>query len=185
MGVHRLSFTLAAIVEGYGDVDAVRVLVQRLAPEFIIARPVRQGRGKLVKREGLKHAVNIAAANITDAGAVLVLFDADDDCAKELGARLEQWLAQDFPHIFCRVVLAVREFEAWIVGGDPEYGVSDPDLTGNLEGRIKDRHGTYKKTVDQPGHISRSDLDRLHANSRSFRRLDAVINQFKEKAAIA
>lgn len=182
MGGNRLSFTLAAIVEGYGDVPAIRVLVQRVAPEWAIASPVRQGRGKLTQREGLKHAVNIAAANITGKGGVLVLFDADNDCATELSSELQSWLQEDFPHILCRIVLAVREFEAWIVGGDSEYGVNDPDNAGNLEHRIKTLRGGYKKTVDQPRHISRSDLARLESNSRSFQKFLKVINEFKAAA---
>jgi hypothetical protein len=178
-----LNSTLAPIVEGYGDVDAVRVLIQRLAPELIIARPVRQGRGKLVQRDGLQHAAHIAAANISGSGAVLVLFDADEDCAAKKAIELQAWLDQDFPHVLCRIVLAVREFEAWIVGGDTAYGVDDPDACGNLEGRIKDLHGKYKKTADQPRHISRSDLERLHANSRSFRKVVKVIGEFQGRAA--
>jgi hypothetical protein len=174
-----LSFTVAPIVEGYGDVDAIRVLIQRLAPELTVGRPVRQGKGKLVNRDGLKHAVHIAAANITERGAVLLVFDADDDCAKTLGPELSAWLSADFPHIVCRVVLAVREFEAWIVGGDAAYGVDEPDRTENLEGRIRDLHGAYKKTVDQPRHISRADFPRLRRLSRSFRRLDRVMEEFK------
>lgn len=175
-----MSFILAPIVEGYGDVPAVRVLTQRIAPEWTIASPVRQARGKLVQREGLKHAVNIAAANIVGAGAVLVLFDADDDCAKTKAPELDHWLREDFPHILCRVVMVVREFEAWIVGGDPVYDVDDPDNTGNLENRIRTIHGGYKKTVDQPRHISRSDLKRLEANSRSFRKFLKVMSEFRK-----
>ena len=61
-----MSFMVAPVVEGYGDVDSVRVLLQRVAPELVVARPVRHGRGRLVQRDGLGHAVRIAAANITD-----------------------------------------------------------------------------------------------------------------------
>lgn len=174
-----MSFVLAPIVEGYGDVDAVRVLVSLVAPELRVARPVRQGRGKLTHREGLRHAVNIAAANITGPGAILVLFDADHDCAAKLAPTLTAWLADDFPHLTCRVVLAVRGFESWIVGGDAAYGVNDPDHTGDPKRRIETAHGTYKKTVDQPRYIARADFDRLRANSRSFRKFDKVIEEFR------
>jgi hypothetical protein len=173
-----LSFVIAPIVEGYGDVSAVRVLLNLIGPQFIVANPVRQGRGKLVQRAGLQHAVNIAAANLDGNGAVLVLFDADDDCAATMAKELQDWLDADFAHILCRVVLVVREFEAWIVGGDPRYGIDDPDTTGNLDGRIKQLYGKYKKTVDQARHISRSDIERLRSNSRSFRKLCKVVDEF-------
>ncbi len=178
-----MNFTIAPVVEGYGDVPAIRVLLSRMAPQLAIANPVRQGRGKLVQREGLTHAVSIAAANLKRAnGAILVLFDADDDCAATKGRELQKWLAEDFGHILCRVALVVREFEAWIVGGDPQYGVESPDTTGNLEARIKEAHGKYKKTVDQPRHISHVDLDRLRSNSRSFRHFDKVVSEIVEAA---
>lgn len=177
-----MSFTVAPVVEGYGDVDAVRVLLQHLAPELTVGRPVRQGRGLLVKRDGLKYAVNIAAANIKGAGAVLVLFDADRDCAAQLATELAGWLAADFPHLTCRVVLAVRGFESWIVGGDAVFAVDDPDHTGDPKRAIEQHYGRYKKTVDQPKYIARSDFDRLQANSRSFRRMKKVVDEFQEMA---
>jgi hypothetical protein len=136
-----------------------------------------------MRRDGLCHAVNIASANITGHGAVIVLFDADDDCAKVKGPELQKWLHEDFPHVVCRVVLAVREFEAWIVGGDAKYGISDPDNARSLEDRIREEHGSYKKTVDQPRHISRSDLERLKENSRSFRKFLKTVEEIQALAA--
>lgn len=174
-----MSFTVAPIVEGYGDVPAVRVLLANLAPELLVATPVRQPRNKLVTQPGLRHAVNIAAANIRGRGAVLIVFDSDEDCAAELARKLSSWLVQDFAHLTCRVAIAVREFEAWIVGGDPAYGVDDPDAAGNMEGRIKQAHGVYRKTVDQPRHIAKADIERLCRNSRSFRRFFKVVAEFR------
>jgi hypothetical protein len=170
-----LSYTIAPIVEGYGDVPAIRVLLNRMAPHLAVSNPVRQARGKLVQRDGLRHAVSIAAANVTEQGAILLLLDADEDCAATKAGELQGWLTADFHHILCRVVFVVREFEAWIVGGDPQYGVENPDAAGNLEGRIKEVYGRYKKTVDQPRHPARDDLQRVRANARSFQKFDKVV----------
>jgi hypothetical protein len=178
-----VSYVIAPIVEGYGDVDAVPVLLRRMAPELHIARPVRQGRGKLISKDGLRHAAAIAASNIREAGAILVLFDADRDCAAELAAQASGWLAEDFGHLMSRIALAVRGFEAWIVGGDVFYGEDDPDNAGDVKGRIEARYGTYKKTVDQPRYIAAANFDRLQNHSRSFRHLRKVVEEFSANAA--
>ena len=44
-----MNFTVAPVVEGYGDVDAVRVLINYMAPELLVSQPVRHGRGLLVQ----------------------------------------------------------------------------------------------------------------------------------------
>lgn len=77
-------------------------------------------------------------------------------------------------------MLPVREFEAWIVGGDSAYGVTDPDNAGDLKGRIQTRYGVYRETVDQPRLIALSDLDLLAKCSRSFRRLRKVVDEFEQ-----
>ena len=177
MGGDCLNYIVAPMVEGYGDVPAVRVLLNRMAHQLAVANPVRHGRGQLAQREGLRRAAAIAVANIAERGAILLLIDADDDCAATKALELANWLKADFGHVFSRVVFVVKEFEAWIVGGDAIYGVDDPDRAGNLEGRIREVHGKYKKSVDQPKYIFRADLDRLRTVSRSFRRFDKVVRE--------
>ncbi len=131
-----MSFVVAPIVEGHGDVQALPVLLRMIDPTLQIARPVRFPRSKLIKQEHLVRAAAIAAANIIDPGAIFLLIDADEDCAAQLGPELERYLSERFPKRLCRVVLAVREFEAWIVGGNPVYGINDADEAGALKERI-------------------------------------------------
>lgn len=177
-----MSFEVAPIVEGHGDVAALPVLLRRINPSIIVKRPVRFPRNKLVIREHLIRAAEIAAANLTGRGGLLLLLDADEDCAAELGPRLEAQLTEALPQHVCRVVLAVREFEAWIVGGDPAFDVSDPDQCGDLKGRIHHHLGVYSETVDQPRLIAGSNLDRLLQCSRSFQRLHKVVDEFASRS---
>jgi hypothetical protein len=178
-----LSFTLAPIVEGHGDVAAVRVLIQRMSPALIVARPVRFPRNRLLQDETLLKAARIAASNIRSVGAVLLLIDSDADCAKQVGPELRQRLERILPNHVCRTAVAVREFESWIVGGHPVYAVADPDNAGAPKQRIAAMRGVYKESVDQPKLIANADLDRLERCSRSFRHFRKVIDELAGLAA--
>lgn len=173
-----MNFTIAPIVEGHGDVDAVPLLIRRISPSLIVKRPVRFPRNRLIENKHLERAARIAASNIADRGAVLLVMDADEDCAAKLGPDLERRLECILPRRLCRVVLVVREFEAWIVGGHAAFGIADPDQAGDLKGRIRSQFGVYKETVDQPRLIAEADLELLMERSRSFRRLKKVLDEF-------
>lgn len=83
------------IVEGHGDAEAVPILLRRIgAAEGVnvtVKRPVRHPRGKLVKQDDLQRAVQLAALKGGSNGVILVVLDADDDCAAQLGPRLLAW----------------------------------------------------------------------------------------------
>ena len=49
-----------------------------------IARPIRQPRHRLVQEDGVSQAVRLALLQ-PDCGAVLILFDGDDDCPRRPG----------------------------------------------------------------------------------------------------
>jgi len=174
-----MSFVIAPIVEGHGDVSALPVLLRRLAPSLHVKRPVRFPRAQLLQHVHLERAVRIASSNIMDHGGVLLVLDADQDCAARLGPDLEAQLRSLLPQRPSRVVVAVREFESWIVAGGPEYGVSDADAAGSPKRRIRDQHGVYSEAADQARLIAVADLDLLERNSRSFRRLRRVIDEFE------
>jgi hypothetical protein len=150
-----------------------------------VAKPVRFPRSRLLKRDELHRAATIANANIRAGGGILLVLDADEDCAAELCRSLQGQLESAFPRRTCRVVLPVREFEAWLVGGLPEFGESDPDRAGKLKDRIRERRGVYSETVDQPRLSREIDVQRLRETSRSFRRLCRVVGDFVEQAGIA
>lgn len=175
-----MSVVVAPIVEGYGDVAAVPVLLRRMEPTLDVKRPVRFPKSRLQMPEHLHRAALIAASNIIGTGAVLLIMDADEECAATVGPSLQTQLEATLPNCLCRVVLPVREFEAWIVGGDDIYGVHDPDSAGNLKGRLRQNHGVYSETVDQPSLIARADLEILANRSRSFRRLQSVVREIAQ-----
>jgi hypothetical protein len=177
------------IVEGQGDEAAAPVLLRRLAAEarawgVQIARPHRRRRTQLVQRDPLQTAVRVARLT-TGCGAVLILFDADDDCPKELAPTLEGWAREVAGEIPCAIVMANREYEAWLLAGvETLRGVAgirgdagphpDPeaprDAKGELERRM--RPGlTYLPTADQARLTARFDLQSAYRSCRSFRKL--------------
>lgn len=110
---------LQAIVEGQGEEAALPVLLRRLADaaqawEMRVARPHRRRRMQLVQKDSLQTAVKVARLTPGCAG-ILILLDADDDCPKDLAPRLAHWAAEAAAAIPCAVVMAHREYEAWML----------------------------------------------------------------------
>jgi hypothetical protein len=101
------------IVEGQGDEAAVPLLLRRFQNEaqawgLDVGKPHRRPRTKLVKKDSLQTAVRVAALR-GDCVGILVIFDADDDCPKELAPKLEEWAREAAGGKACAVVMANRE----------------------------------------------------------------------------
>jgi hypothetical protein len=191
------------IVEGQGDEAAVPVLLRRLRDEarawgLDVGRPHRRRRTQLVKKDSLQMAVRVAALR-EDCAGILILFDADDDCPKELAPTIEEWARDAAGGKPCAVVLANREYEAWFLSSiealrgksailheamshpDPE---GPRDAKGELEQRM--RHGaSYSPTVDQAALTAHLDLESAHRRCRSFRRLVSAFGALAASAGVA
>lgn len=186
--------TLVPIVEGDGEVQALPVLLRRLAlwrpalESMIVAMPIRVRRDRFVNRDdefrrflGLARFKALAAGG----GAVLVVLDADDDCPAKLGSELTTKAMKVFPDLRIQVVLANREYEAWFIasatslqgvrgfGARADDGGTDAEVPRNAKGWIAERilAGGYSPVKDQAAFSGKMDLDLAHANSRSFRKL--------------
>jgi hypothetical protein len=85
---------IVCIVEGHGEVSAVPVLVRRIAervaPDVVpdVPRPIRVARHKLLRERELERTIELAARQCGPDDTILVLFDADDDCPRELAPRV-------------------------------------------------------------------------------------------------
>ncbi len=75
---------IVAIVEGHGEIDAVPILLGRIAEavapaaDVAILPPIRVDRYGVVKQGELERAVELAARMTGTDGSNLVLLDADD-----------------------------------------------------------------------------------------------------------
>ena len=149
-----------------------------------VGRPVRRTRHQLVHEPELTRSVGIALEQ-PDCGAILILFDGDDDCPAELGPRLQRVASQAARGTPCEVVIAHREYEAWFLAGfdslrghkmirDHAETPRDPERPRDAKGRFERmmRRGTsYVEQADQPKFTARFDLSAARRRSRSFRKL--------------
>lgn len=182
---------VASIVEGDGEVAALPILLRRLsqwrgAAEYVnVLPPIRVYKDRFLNRpEEFSRHLKLAAAKCGDAGWVLILFDADDDCPAQKGSAVLAQAQAIIPHRRVAVVLANREYEAWFIAAaeslngcrDFKYRDTDasidPEKPRNAKGWMRERMlAGYGETTDQPAFTARFDLELAHQRSRSFRKL--------------
>ena len=178
--------SIVPIVEGHGEVESVPLLIRRVLQEelqrydVLAAKAINaMGKGNLMRR--IKDYVAYAAGG----DAILVVFDADEDCALKLvGEIRDSCLSMSVP-IPVAVVCAVREYEAWILASietvfPGQAAMSpEPETLANPKSTLKGRalNGRYRETEHQVRLTSRIDIDIASANSRSFRRFCHAIEE--------
>ena len=170
---------IGCIVEGHGDVEAVPILIRRIAeslyPELVVVipRPIRIHRNKVVKEDRLEREVQLVARRIGGQGAIFIILDSDNDCPAELGPELLDRALQVQGNLPIAVVFAKHEFEAWFLAaaeslrgqsslGDDIHPPNDPEairgakewLTHRMEGSR-----TYSETHDQSALTALFDLE--------------------------
>ncbi len=188
---------VAPIVEGHGEYECVRILLERLwyesfGAEYLdILKPIRQPRSRLVQEEGLRKAVTLALEKLNndpssaDARLVLVLIDADEDCLRELGPRLLQWAAAVDTRADVACVLANVEYETWFaasaeslrsyldLSGDPAIS-DDPEGQKHGKAWVRQRFQgarSYSETLDRLAMTRAMDLALCRRRSPSFDKL--------------
>jgi hypothetical protein len=180
--------TIASVVEGYGEVRALPVLLRRITQaanvwDAKIPEPHRVSRGTLVAPGGVENAVRkVAALHMSGPGGILVLIDSDDDCPASMGPDLLSRARGVRGDKEIAVVLAHREFEAWFLAAATSLsgcrGLVDPlEPPPNPEGirgakawlSARKADGTpYKETADQAALASAFDLDQARKAANSF-----------------
>lgn len=177
---------IAAIVEGYGDRDAVPHLINLIGNYYgqsIIAHnPIRVGEWPKLRRVGeLERALELANSRQCD--AILILLDLDDDCAaleaQTAYGRIEAW--KNNRNINVSVVFLVREYESLFLSCANVFSDDKAAIKSAIEGaeNVRDAKGAirtligrrYKETQDQVELTKKLDVEKVIVNSRSFRKL--------------
>ena len=177
--MHRI----ATIVEGHGEVEAVPILLRRIAERVApgialeVPRPIRVKRHQIVKPEEMQRAVALAVGRAGPRGSVMVLLDADDDCPAELASGLLRFAERSRPDCSIRVVLAKAEYESWFLAaaaslaghrGIDEAASPPPDSEAIrdakswLSARMPPGR-RYRETLHQAALTARFDLDSARA----------------------
>lgn len=189
--------TIACIVEGFGEREAMPVLLRKLAIrqeiyDLTIPEPIRVQRDRFLNREAeFQRMVVLAGSKAGRDGLVLIVLDADDDCPVELAQDIRakaNALLQGTP---CHVAIANREFEAWLLAAagslSGKRGLqknleapADPDNIRNAKGWLserKDGSDKYSPVLDQAALTHAADVG-LMLRSRSFRHFEQCVRSF-------
>jgi hypothetical protein len=191
--------TIVCIVEGQGEVEALRILIEKKLIDWkrqqvtIASLKNVHGRHNLTKDGGLELFLERARREVCN--GVLVLLDADKDCAarlaRELAARARR-LRLPFP---VAVVCAKCEFEAWFLASlETIAGHVGIPAGIRFQGDVENKRGAkewlsdqmpegriYKETQDQASMTHWLDPELVRAQSRSFRRLEHAILELLEE----
>ncbi len=201
-----MTVQIGCIVEGHSEVEAVPILIRRIAaslyPELLIdtLRPIRIPKNKVVKEGELERGVELAARNITSQGGIFIILDSDDDCPAQLGPELLCRALQVRSDLPIAVVLAKHEFESWFLAAaeslQGQRGLKsdlqspdNPEAIRAAKGWLKQRMEsgeTYRETLDQPALTARFDLDRArHADSfdKCYRGIVYLLDELRKTFA--
>ena len=181
------------IVEGHGEVEAAPVLLRRLLAEAAcqhvgVGRPIRRTQSQLRSKEGIQAGVRLALLQ-PECAAVVILFDGEDDCPKELAAQVRAWAREAAAGKPCDVVIAYREYETWFLAaleslrgqhGIPKNATApaNPESKRDAKGALEEfmpADRAYSETGDQPAMSAAFDMGLAHRRNRSFRKLVKVI----------
>lgn len=183
---------IAPIVEGHGEVEAVPILLRRLAAnagifDLMVNPPIRRPRTKIFRKRGidekeLRSVVALAVKKVSRGGAVFFLMDAHNDCPAEIAPRLVEMVRREHGDLRFAAVLAKKEYEAWFLGAirslrgsrgikadaePPEDPEAIRDAKRYLEAQM-DEGTTYSETVDQPALTASFDIEEAKRACPSF-----------------
>lgn len=181
---------VGVVVEGHGEVQAVPILVRRIALEIFgihvdVQPPHRLARSKMCQPSELLRALSLQTARAGRDGGVLVVFDADDDEPAAVAQEVRDIAAQRDGRI--GVAVAVKEFEAWFLAGLPSLTShrdvrDDAAYAGDPQGRRNCKKqlelmmtSSYSETRHQPAFSSILNLELAQANAPSFRHLITAV----------
>jgi len=186
---------IAPIVEGHGEDNAIRILLQRIWIELLgadwveVIRPIRIDRSKIVQPRELARAVDLATRKLRsrespDPAMVLILLDADESAPCRLGPDLLEKARAHRSDVDLSCVIANVEYETWFVAAaeslseylalsSDEVVPTRPEEHRLRKGWVQQRFTgvKYSETVDQPAMTSRMDLRLTRERSPSFDKL--------------
>jgi hypothetical protein len=179
---------VACIVEGQSERESVPLLLRRIydaagdlsEPDVRKSDVVRVPRSRLLRAGELERLVQRLARLVGPDGAILILIDADDDPACTLAPTLLSRAKTERPDRRISVVVAVREYEAWLLASarslrghcnlrddlqPPEHPEHIRDAKSWLSKRMA--RGRYREVLDQPRLTARMALEEART-TRSF-----------------
>ena len=194
---------IGCIVEGQGDVEAVPVLIRRVAadlyPELpIITHPIRVNRNQIVKVDNLEETIDAASRKVGRQGGIFIILDSDDDCPAKLGPELLQRALKVQSNLPIAVVLAKCEFEAWFLAAAESLSgqrglknnLQPPNNPEEIRGAKEwlthqmESDRKYRETLDQPALTARFDFEQARQASsfdKCHRDIVRLLHQLRDR----
>ncbi|MCX6645236.1 MAG: DUF4276 family protein [bacterium] len=187
---------IVPIVEGEGEVEAIPILLRRLFSTFRrldlldqIYPPQRKKRHLIVKPNQLEKEI-IRASRFQGCEAIIVLIDSDTDCAAKLAQNLVERALKERNDKHIEVILAVSEYESWLIGGASSIAGKrglpldllpdeDPEMIPNAKAWLDKKMGSrkYLETDDQPALTNDFNICGAYRRCPSFRRFCKAIKR--------
>ena len=198
-----MTIKFGCIVEGQSEVEAVPVLIRRIAanlyPELTIdiPRPILVHRYRVIKEGELEREVELAAQKVGGRGAIFVVLDSDNVCPAELGPALLDRASRTRSDLPTAVVIAKNEFEAWFLAAaeslrgkrglkDNIYSPNDPEAIRDAKGWLSERMDSdrkYRETRDQAALTALFDLEQArHVDSfdKCYREIVHLLDELRK-----
>lgn len=199
---------LATIVEGHGEVEAVPLLIRRIAaeldPSFAIdlITAIRVPAYRFRKTGELERTVDLAIRKLgRGGGGIFIVIDCDWDggCPKADAPQLLQRAKSVHPDMPVSLVLANREYEAWFIAAAEsirgKHGlpndlevVADPESIRGAKEWLSSRmppSRPYTETIDQPALTASFDIQlarRANSFDKCYREIVSLLNRLKSEA---
>ena len=181
---------VAVIVEGYGEIEAIPILIRRIAldinPGFVpfVLYPIRIPFSKLIKEGEIERALELAIGKLNRQGGIIVVADCDYDngCPAKEGPELLIRAKKICKKIPVSVIPAKKEFETWFIASAESLRgkrsvseeIQSPENPEDIRGakewlnkwlpdRIK-----YIETEHQPAFTAIFDMSSARKKSNSF-----------------
>jgi hypothetical protein len=193
---------IAAIVEGYGECEAVPILIRRIArtidPGFVpkVFPPLRVPASRIMKEGEMERSVELAARKLQGQGGILVVLDCDwDNCCPAMdGPALLKRAMDARGDLPIAVILAKKEFEAWFLAAaeslrgkhglpnDLQSPARPEDIRGAKEW-LSDKmpYGrSYAETTNQPAFTDLFDMSmarRADSFDKCYREIERMLKQ--------
>ena len=195
---------IAAIVEGHGEVEAVPILIRRIAfevdPSLVldIKSVMRIPANLLRKQSELERSIEFTARQLGGKGGILILVDCDweNGCPKWDGPKLLQRAKSARPDLPISLVLAYKEYEAWFIAAAESLRgkhrlsetlemVEDPEGIRGAKEWLSSRMPPgqpYAETIDQPALTQLFDFKaarRARSFDKCYREIASLLNILK------
>lgn len=189
---------IVPIVEGHGEQDAVplllRQIIQEVSPQTQVGvgTAIRVHKHQFINNDNeFRRHVSLARLKAEAHGAILIILDADSDCAATTGPALLQRARAYANDMDIFVCFAIREYEAWLIASldslRGQRGIPnnvtvprDVESVNNPKRWLDQIMGDirYRETIHQAALTARINTQIASQNSRSFLRLYRHIQQF-------